>query len=200
MSRDPRRFWQASTCSASLLVAGAARAASGGGETASSDLFYRRLNFALLAGVLFYFARKPVLDFFAKRRSGIEGQLFEAADLQQRAERQHARLEGQLAELDRERENIREGTRERAEREAEQILADARAAAERIQRDAATAIDRELRRGQASLREEASELAISLAADLLRERVGPEDRQRLLDDFIQSVEEAPASGLPEGGS
>ena len=83
---------------------------------------------------------------------------------------------------------------------SEQILADARAAAERIQRDAATAIDRELRRGQASLREEASELAISLAADLLRERVGPEDRQRLLDDFIQSVEEAPASGLPEGGS
>ncbi|MFP8877521.1 MAG: ATP synthase F0 subunit B [Myxococcota bacterium] len=191
--------WQWCAGVLSLLLAGAARAADGG-DTGVTDLLYRLLNFALLGGVLIYFARTPVRDFFAARRASIETQLSEAAELQQRAEQQHARLEGQLAELDREREGIREVARERAEREAEQILADARAAAERIQRDAATAIEQELRRGQESLREEASELAVGLAAELLREQVGPEDRQRLLDEFIQSVEATPGPGLPGSGS
>lgn len=199
MSRGAGRGWLAFALCVPLGLAGAARAAGGGGENAMGDLFWRLFNFSLLAGVLFYFARKPARDFFATRRASIESQLSEAAELQLRAERQHALLEGQLAELERERETIREGARERAEREAEQILADARAAADRIQRDAAAAIDHELRRGKASLREEASDLAVSLAADLLREQVGPEDRRRLVDEFIQSVEEAPASSLPGGG-
>ncbi len=194
-----RWTWCASAGILSLLLPGAARAA-GDADAGVTDLLYRLFNFALLGGVLIYFARTPVRDFFAARRASIEAQLSEAAELQQRAEQQHANLEGQLAELDSELEGIREGARERAEREAEQILADARAAAERIQRDAAAAIERELRRGQESLREEASELAVGLAAELLREQVGPEDRQRLLDEFIQSVEASPGSGLPGSGS
>jgi len=184
---------------ASLCVAQVASAA-GGGESGSSDLLERVFNFALLGGVLFVVARKPVIEFMKNRRSGIESQLSETAALQAQAEEQHARLEAQLAELDVELENIRAGARERAEREAEQILADARAAAERIERDAVTVVDQEVRRGRASLREEASELAVELAADLLRAQVGPQDRERLLDEFIERVAEAPASDLPEVGN
>jgi len=187
-----------------LLVSPAAAtvawAAGGGDEGASSDLPLRVLNFVILGAGLVYFARKPVREFFTARHSTIESQLAEAAALQEQAEQQHATLQSQLAELEREVEGIQEATRARAEREAEQILADAHAAADRIQRDAATAINRELRRGQVVLREEASQLAVSLAADLLREQVGPADRQRLLDEFIQSVEEAPVSTLPGGAS
>ena len=185
---------------APLMAAGAAAAAGDGGEGASTDLAWRVFNFALLAGALFYFARTPVRDFFASRRSGIEDQLAEAAALQQRAQEQHARLESQLAELDRELEGIHEVARERAEREAEQILSYAHKAADRIQRDAASVIDREVRRGQESLREEASELAVSMAAEILRAQVGPEDRERLLDEFIDNVENTPAAARPGGGN
>ena len=76
-----RARWQCCAGVLSLLLAGAARAADGG-DTGMTDLLYRLLNFALLAGVLIYFARTPVRDFFAARRASIETQLSEAAELQ----------------------------------------------------------------------------------------------------------------------
>ena len=47
-----------------------------------------------------------------------------------------------------------------------------------------------MRRAHDRLREEASDLAVELAAGMLREQVGPADRERLLDEFITSVENA----------
>ena len=86
---------------------------------------------------------------------------------------------GQLVDLESEIEQIRNTAQERAEREATQILSDAQATAERIQRDAAAAIDSELRRAQDRLRAETSELAVELAASILAENVTDEDRGRL---------------------
>ena len=55
-----RWTWCASAGILSLLVPGAARAA---GDADVTDLLYRLFNFALLGGVLIYFARTPVRDF-----------------------------------------------------------------------------------------------------------------------------------------
>ena len=81
--------------------------------------------------------------------------------------------------------------RERADTEREHILAAARASAERIRRDASLAIEHEVRRAREHLRGEASELAVELAAGMLKEQVGPSDRERLLDEFIVRVETPP---------
>ena len=67
------------------------------------------------------------------------------------------------------------------------------AGADRIQRTARTAIDQELRRAKEVLRGEAAELAVDLAAGMLRDRVTDEDRARLVDEFIARVEQAPAA-------
>ena len=48
----------------------------------------------------------------------------------------------------------------------------------------------ELRRARAGLREEASQLAIELAAGILRETVTAQDRERLIDEFIERVARA----------
>jgi F-type H+-transporting ATPase subunit b len=71
------------------------------------------------------------------------------------------------------------------------LLADARAAAERIRSDAANAVDHEVRRAQANLRAEASQLAVELAAGILREQVTTQDRDRLIDEFIARIERTP---------
>ena len=184
---------------ASLLLASPALASEGGG--ASSDLLFNVINFVLLLGVLFYVGRKPIRAFFADRRETIETQLSEAAALHRSAEEQYARWQRQLVDLDREIESISSTARDRAEREGEQILADARAAAERIRRDAVSAADRELRRAKDQLRDEAAHLAIELAAGILREQVGDQDRTRLVDEFIQRIEQAtPGAGVNGSGS
>ena len=170
------------------LIAVPALATSGGSEDGSS-LFYPVLNFVLLLAVLVYFLRKPAQAFFADRRSRIQAELLEAAQLKKDAEVRHARWQRRLADLERELEAIRGTSRERAVTEREHILADARAAADRIRSDASTAIEQELRRARERLRDETSDLAVELAEGLLREQVTDADRDRLLDEFIARVEQ-----------
>jgi F-type H+-transporting ATPase subunit b len=175
-----------------VLLPRVALAAAEGGA-AGADLLYPTINFLLLVGALVYFTRKPIQAFFADRRDSIRKELDEASGLHRQAEENFARWQRQLVDLEREVESIRTTARERAEHESEQILADARASAERIRGDAANAVDQELRRAQKRLREEASDLAIELAAGILREQVTDQDRGRLLDEFIARVGETPRS-------
>ena len=180
-----------------VLLAGTAQAADHGGQSETEILMqtlYQGANLALLLGTLFYFGRKPITEFFSTRRSGIQSELTEAAELLAEAEKRNAELQRRLVDLGSEVEGIQEEAGRRAEEEAERILADARATAERIRRDAQAAVAQELRRAQVELREEAADLALEIAARKLNEQVGEADRERLVDEFILRVEPPAAEG------
>jgi F-type H+-transporting ATPase subunit b len=175
-------------CVYAVLLAAPALAAGDAEEGVVKDLLYRLFNLLLLLGVLVYLARKPIRGFFSDRRNQIRDSLNSATELCQRAETRYSKWQRKLADLEDELASIRETARERAEREREQILSDARAAAERIRHDARSAVDQEVRRAKAQLRDEASELAIELAAEILREQVTTQDRERLFDEFLERIE------------
>ena len=137
---------------------------------------------------LVYFGRRPIREFFAARQERIRDDLDAAANALADAEARHTEWQRKLVQLDAEMSRIRAQARERAEAERRHILADASAAAERIRKDARTAVDQELRRARDELRREAAELALEIAAETLRSRVTDADRSRLVDDFIETVE------------
>jgi F-type H+-transporting ATPase subunit b len=178
-----------------VLFAGPAAAAGDGGP----GLVYPIINLLLLLAVLVYFGRKPILDFFGERRGKIQDDLKAAADLQREAEERYASWQRKLADLESELENIRTTAQERAERERDQIIADANSTAERIRSDATAAIDQELRRSRAVLREEAADLALELAGNLLREQVSDDDRERLVGEFIERIESSGDSAGTDSG-
>jgi F-type H+-transporting ATPase subunit b len=184
------------TLAAAALVLAAlpahAEAGAHGGEL--RDLLFSALNFALLIGVLVYFTRKPIAEFFGDRRRRIQAELKAASDLRAEAEARYAKWQRRLMDLESELAGIRQTARERAATEREQILADATAGAERIRRDAITAVDQELRRAQAQLRQEAADLALQLATETLRRQVTGADQDRLLDEFVATIERAPSAG------
>ena len=167
-----------------------------GDAEGESDLLVRVINVALLLGVLWLVARKPIQAFFGDRRDGIVGEVEAAAKLRAEAEERHARFQRKLADLDADLDEIRRGAQDRAEVEKLRILEEARAAAERIRTDARAAVDQELRRAREELRKEASDLSIELAGGLLRNQVDDTDRERLMDEFITAVERpAVAAGV-----
>lgn len=174
-----------------LLMPSVALAA--GDAEGGSDFWIRVVNLALLFGVLWYFARKPIQAFFAERRDTIVGEVEAAAAMRSEAEERHARFHRKLAELDTELDGIRRTARDRAEGEKQRILDEARVAADRIRSDARAAVDQELRRAREELRREASDLSIELAGSLLRDQISEADRDRLMDEFIGKVEQ-PGSG------
>jgi len=181
-----RRF--ALTLWCGVLLAGPAVASEGEGP----GLLYPTLNLALLIAVLVYFGRKPILGFFDRRRLQIEEDLQKAAALKKEAEERYASWQRKLADLQAELEGIRAASRERAESERAQILADATATAARIRSDATAAIEQELRRARAVLHEEAADLAVDLARSLLAEQVTNADRERLVSEFIERIERSDA--------
>lgn len=172
---------------AALLAAAPAHAAGDG-------LFYPTLNFVLLVAALYVLTRKPLRAWFDARRDQIRADLEAAAELKRQAEERYSTWQRKLSELDSELGRIRETAEQRAGAERERLLAEARAGAERIRQDAAQAVDQELRRAKAQLHDEAAELAVELAAGLLKERVGDRDREQLLDEFIGRIERAPEAG------
>ena len=183
---------------ASTFIASLAHA-SGAAHASEADVLRQTLwqafNLIAILALLVYFGRKPVSDFFATRRQGIQTQLSQAAELLNQAEHRNSDLQRRLVDLSAELDSIREASSRRAEEEAMRILAEARATADRIRRDAQAAVDQELRRAQSKLREEAADLALELAASKLKDGVTESDRDRLVDEFITRVQPNPAEGV-----
>lgn len=180
-----------------LIQAAPAGAASEGGAGAG-ELLWTAANLVVLLAVLVYFGRKPVQVFFQERRDRVRRELREAEELRREVESRIAAWQRKLGALDQELGRLAALSREQAEAERERILADARATAERIQRDAAAVVDQELRRSRQELRREAAELTVRLAGELLSRQVTDADRDRLLDEFIENVERAEPGGHGAG--
>ncbi len=182
-----------------LLLAGDEAMAAGGAPKSEAEILretiWQAFNLVVIVVALVYFGRKPIADYFASRRQGIQSQLSQAADLLSRAEHRNSELQRRLVDLLAELDSIRESAGRRAEEESMRILAEARATADRIRRDAHTAVEQELRRAQAKLRDEAADLALELAASKLQAGVGDADRDRLVDEFITRVQPSTAGGV-----
>ena len=177
------------------LVLPVAALAAGDAEADHGAAFmWEWVNLILLVAVLFFLTRKPVLAYLGDRRSDIKSDLEGAEqllnDAQKRLQEWQAKIDGMDAEV----ADIRRVAQAAAEQEREQIVADAHVIAERIERTAVSAVARETRRARVALREEASELAVELAAGLLKNGVTDQDRDRLVDEFVERLEGESAGG------
>ena len=182
----------------SLLALPALAASDGDHGPSTMDLIWQAANLAILIGVLFAVARKPIIGFFSDRREEIKSEIDNASQVLDNAEKHFSEWQGKIVDLQGELDEIRATARQRAEDEREHIIAAAHDTAERIKGDAVTAIDQELRRARAELQDEAADLAMDLAAKLLREQVGESDRERLVDEFITRIE--PGTAPSETGN
>ncbi|MGI9432763.1 MAG: hypothetical protein ACR2PQ_11145 [Myxococcota bacterium] len=177
-----------------LVVPVAALAAGDAEADHGAAFMWEWVNLILLVGVLFFLTRKPVLAYLGDRRSDIKNNLEGSEklldDAQTRLREWQAKMDGMDAEV----ADIRRVAQAAAEQEREKIVADAHVVAERIERTAASAVERETRRARVALREEASELAVELAAGLLKSGVTDQDRDRLVDEFVERLEGESAGG------
>lgn len=181
---------------AMLGMAGVANAA-GAGKTDDElmkEAMWQGFNLLLIVGVIWYFGRTTISEFFATRREGIRSELTESAELLRKAEMRNSELQRKLVDLDSEITEIKTTATSRAQEEAARILADAESAASRIRTDAHAAIEQELSRAQSKLRNEAADLALQMASTKLKDNVGDADRDRLIDEFITRVEPSADAG------
>ena len=153
------------------------------------DFLYRLLNFSIVVAILYYFLRKPIRAGLSGRREDIEKALAEARRAKEEAEAKFAEYDKKLAAATDEIVAITASIRKEAELEKQKIVDNAREQAAKIEQDAEKAAALEVAKARQALQQEASQLAVSIAEDLLKKNVTKDDDSRLIDEYMQKVGE-----------
>lgn len=162
-------------------------AAEGGEEVTTMDWVWRIVNFAIIMGVLVYFLRKPMKDFFSKRVTDIEAALAEARAAKEEALKKLAEVQARLKDKDAEISSLVKMAEENGRKERELLAKEGDRMSEDIASSAKENIDAELLKAREALRREASLLAVEMAEKLVRENIKKEDQDRIVEEYISKV-------------
>ena len=164
-----------------------AEGAEGGGSWSPWMLLWRVINTAALIGVLVYFLKKPMANFFSERHAQIQKDLEDAKEQRDRAERTIAEYEKKIGEMEQELDKMRDELRKAAGAESEKVVSNADRMAATMVESAKLAADQEVRKAKMILKNEAVGLAVELAESLIREKINEDDRKRIVEEYLVKV-------------
>ncbi|MBI4843979.1 MAG: F0F1 ATP synthase subunit B [Nitrospirae bacterium] len=170
--------------------------ASGGEEGAAAEhhgmdwagLIWPVFNFALLAGILIFFTRKPFRDYFANRTAKIESSIKAATEAKELAEKTLAEVRERLNNTEKETNQIIEAAKRAGEKEKEALIAEGEHIKMKIIEQAKAGIDFELARAKQALKSEAALLALEAAENEIKKRLGRNEHEKLIVEYINKIE------------
>lgn len=166
--------------------------AQGHGEAGHESIWVsiaRIFNFAVLAGGLFYFLRAPLARHLANRDQQIRSGLLSARETSDHATRQLAEIDRRLEALPAEIEALRARGVAGIAAEEKRIQADAEAERARLLEDMQRDVDIRVRVAKKMLTERAADLAVTLAAQRVKDTITDADQQRLIDRYTDQVKD-----------
>lgn len=194
--RFMKKHYKAMIPAASSLIfifAGIALASSGGDHGAAEPKgwvitdTYKVMNFVVLAGLLFYIAKKPVAEFFSSRIKGIQEELAELEKKKADAQKNLAEYADKMKNLDQESQQILEEYIKQGEAAKKRILAEAESQASKLEETAKRNIEQEFKAAKLKLQKEIAEKALNQAEILVKESISTEDQDRLVDEYLDKV-------------
>lgn len=153
----------------------------------SWDLVFRVINFLTLVGVLFYFLKKPVKEFFEKRANALRTAVDEAKAAHSIAAQQSREMEARIKNLGKESEEMLRTFREEAASERAHILKNAQAYTMRLKEDVKKIADSEMKKAKEELRGVVVELTKESAEKILRQELKGEDQERLTRSYLDQL-------------
>jgi len=163
--------------------------AHGGHEeiTFMGDWLPRLVNFAIISVVLVIFLRKPVRDAFKSRTAEIAKSIEESRQARERAVAALAEMERKVKDLEAETGRLIEEARTRGEKDKAALVEEGKKVAQDVQAQVKQGIDIEVQKAKAALAREASLLSIDLAEGAIKEKIGKEDHDRILKEYIGKI-------------
>ena len=183
----------AAPLAASLFLAAVALAAEEGGGHQGvgvpwGEVVKQAINFAILAGVLVYFLRKPLSSFLAERSELLRKAIDDAAKARAEAAEKLSAIERRTAKLADEISLLNEKMDAEAAAEALRLQETATVEISRIRTQAEFAGEQEVKKAREELRREASLLTTRAAEELVRRTLSPDDQERLVRENIEKIE------------
>jgi len=166
--------------------------ASGGGEGGGGvdwkGFFWQCVNFGVLVGLLYAFARKPIMNMLAERTEKIERGIVEARTAREAAEKALAEVDARMRSKDAEIKEMVAAARKSGEAEREALIEEGKRMSQRLQEQARHTIEQELRLARVALKQEAARYAVELAEKKIGQKLTPQDQSMLLEDAVKRLE------------
>lgn len=150
--------------------------------------WYRVMNFAVLAAVLFFLLRKPVSQALNGRIKGIQNQLRDLETKKKEAGKKLAEYNERIADLDRKAKKIVAEYVRQGEEAKQRILKEAENAAAKLEEQARRNIEHEFKTAKLELQEDIFEKALVKAEKIVKEKITSKDQNRLVDEYLDKVE------------
>ncbi len=176
----------------SMLFAAAAfasEAAEGGHEgfTFLGDWLPRLVNFAIIAGVVIYFMRKPIRDFFQNRSIEIAKAMKESKEARERAVAALAEMERKVKDLEAETNRLIEDAKARGEKDKQALVAEGKKMVADIHEQVKEGVEVEVEKARTALQVEAAILSVDLAEGRIKEKINSNDHERIVKEYITKV-------------
>jgi F-type H+-transporting ATPase subunit b len=175
---------------ATILASTAALAEEEGhGEpmTFVGDWLPRLVNFAIITGVVVYFTRKPIRDFFKNRTADISKAIQESKEARERAVAALAEMERKTKDFEAEAVKMIADAQSRGEKDRQALTEESKKMAADINAQVKQGIDVEVQKAKTTLAVEAAILSIDLAEGKIKEKINSQDHERIVKEYIAKV-------------
>ena len=169
------------------LIPALAMASGGGEEGGSLTMMWKVINAAILFVGLYIVWAKVIKKMMVQKCTGIKNGLADAKAAKDAAEKKIEEYKGKLAGLEAKIAEAAEEIRREGEVEKERIMADSRAAIERLKEQASFTIEQEVKKATQEIRREVADMAVSMAKELIGKELKPEDQARLVKGCIDNL-------------
>ena len=150
----------------------------------------RWFNLLILFGVIFYFVRKPVSEFFLSRRGQIKKEISEAHAAREEAEQKLAAMEERMRDLETELGVMRHQAEEEAKNEKARIVDQAEEESRKIVATAEREIEGLTRAARQDLRDYAVKLSMEIATRKIAGEMDSEAQDNQIDRFLVRLTKA----------
>ena len=145
------------------------------------------VNFAILIGTVFYFARSPLAAYLAGRRAQVRSDLVAADEMKKTAAAQIVEMDAKLKALPAELEALKARGQQEIATEEKRIRELAETERVRLLDQATREIDQRVRVAHRELVEHAAALSVDLARKKISEQITDADQARLVDRYLAEV-------------
>jgi len=158
-------------------------------EFSWASFAYTIVNFVILAAILYKVLHKPLLDALAKREEGIKDVRRKAEEAAEQAHRTQQDYQRRLDGIEAERDRLLAEARQRADEAREELIARARAEAEREIANLHRDWERQRHDALAAVQQDVVDVALELARRVLAEVADQDVEARLREHLVRELQE-----------
>jgi len=152
-------------------------------------LFFTWVTFGILLLLLGKYGWGPIVNAIQSREEKIQDDLSQAEEQREKAEHLLNERKEELNKAHEEAREIIEDARSKAEKVGDEIEQEAQQKADSMIESAEREIEAERKKAMGSVESEIGNLAIDLAEKILREDLDSDDHERMIDEFLNRVDE-----------